>query len=197
MTITDFGNPIIIGRGYNVLSTEIYLQVIGMQRFDLGTTIAVVLLVPSVIAFLFNYYFTKKSHAMISGQAKPQLPPSSRAKRTGFATYSWIIAGIMLSVIAVIIVKSFIKVWMYNWGFTTGHYQFKIPGGTGVLWMSLWISIFVGFFGALLTLLNGYIIEKKKLFFAQPLYLFSVIPAAMATLIILVVMVMRSICLAL
>ena len=79
---------------------------------------------------------------------------------------------------------------MYNWGFTTGHYQFKIPGGTGVLWMSLWISIFVGFFGALLTLLNGYIIEKKKLFFAQPLYLFSVIPAAMATLIILVVMVM-------
>ncbi|MCD6121651.1 MAG: hypothetical protein J7K04_07430, partial [Spirochaetales bacterium] len=109
---------------------------------------------------------------MISGQAKPQLPPSSPAKRAGFATYSWIIAGIMLSVIAVIIVKSFIKVWMYNWSFATGHYQFNIPGGTGVLWMSLWISIFVGFFGALLTLLNGYIIEKKKPFFAQPLYLF-------------------------
>lgn len=183
LAITDFGNPIIIGRGYNVLSTEIYLQVIGMQRFDLGTTIAVVLLVPSVIAFLFNYYFTKKSHAMISGQAKPQLPPSSRLKKTGFAAYSWVIAGILLSVVGVIVVKSFIKVWMYNWNFTTGHYHFKIPGGIGVLWMSLWISIFVGFFGALLTILNGYIIEKKKPFFAQPLYLFSVIPAAIPGLV--------------
>ena len=183
LAITDFGNPIIIGRGYNVLSTEIYLQVIGMQRFDLGTTIAVVLLVPSVIAFLLNYYFTKKSHAMISGQAKPQLPPSSRLKKTGFAAYSWVIAGILLSVIAVIVVKSFIKVWMYNWTLTTGHYQFKIPGGISVLWTSLWIAVFVGFFGALLTILNGYIIEKKKPFFAQTLYLFSVIPAAIPGLV--------------
>ena len=74
LTITDFGNPIIIGRGYRVLATEIYLQVIGMQRFDLGTTISVVLLVPSVITFLLNYYFTQKSNALISGQAVSALP---------------------------------------------------------------------------------------------------------------------------
>ncbi len=183
LAITDFGNPIIIGRGYNVLSTEIYLQVIGMQRFDLGTTIAVVLLVPSIIAFLLNYYFTKKSHSLISGQANPHLPPSRPLKKYGFAAYSWTIAGILLSVIAVIIVKSFIKVWMYNWSFTTGHYQFKIPGGISVLWTSLKIALFVGFFGAFLTIVNGYIIEKKKPFFAQPLYLFSVIPAAIPGLV--------------
>ncbi len=82
LTITDFGNPIIIGRGYRVLATEIYLQVIGMQRFDMGTTIAVILLVPSVIAFMLNYYFTQKSNSLVSSQAKPTLTPSRPAKNT-------------------------------------------------------------------------------------------------------------------
>ena len=183
LAITDFGNPIIIGRGYKVLSTEIYLQVIGMQRFDLGTTIAVVLLVPSVIAFLINYYFTKKSSSMISGRANPKLPPSRPLKKWSFTIYSWLIAVILLSVIGVIVVKSFVKVWMYNWSLTTAHYHFKIPGGTGVLWTSLWIAIVVGVVAAFVTLVNGYVIEKKKPFFAQPLYLFSVIPAAIPGLV--------------
>ncbi len=183
LAITDFGNPIIIGRGYHVLSTEIYLQVIGMQRFDLGTTIAVILLVPSLIAFMLNYYFTKKSNSMISSLAKPEIPPSRPLKKAGFTAFSWTIAFILVSIIGVIVFKSFIKVWMYNWHFTGSHYQFKIPGGIGVLWTSFWISLFVAVFGSLFTMLNGYIIEKKKPFFAQPLYLLSVVPAAIPGLV--------------
>lgn len=183
LAITDFGNPIIIGRGYHVLSTEIYLQVIGMQRFDLGTTIAVILLVPSLIAFMLNYYFTKKSNAMISSLAKPEIPPTRPLKKAAFTIFSWTIAFILVSVLGVIVIKSFFKVWMYNWSFTTSHYHFKIPGGTGVLWTSFWISAIVAVVGSLLTMLNGYIIEKKKPFFAQPLYLLSVVPAAIPGLV--------------
>ncbi len=183
LAITDFGNPIIIGRGYHVLSTEIYLQVIGMQRFDLGTTIAVILLVPSLIAFILNYYFTKKSNSMISSLAKPEIPPTRPLKKAGFTAFSWTVAFILVSIIGVIVFKSFVKVWMYNWHFTGSHYQFKIPGGMGVLWTSFWISLFVAVFGSLFTMLNGYIIEKKKPFFAQPLYLLSVVPAAIPGLV--------------
>jgi iron(III) transport system permease protein len=178
LTITDFGNPIIIGRGYRVLATEIYLQVIGMQRFDLGTTIAVVLLVPSVIAFLLNYHFTRKSHALISGQAQPALHESRPLRKWSFSVFCWLTALVMMSVIGVVLVKAFVAVWMYNWTLSLRHFSFRIPGGIGVLWTSLWISILVGLAGASLTLLNGYVIEKKKPFFAQPLYLLSVIPAA-------------------
>ncbi|MCK5197415.1 MAG: ABC transporter permease subunit, partial [Spirochaetales bacterium] len=183
LAITDFGNPIIIGRGYKVLSTEIYLQVIGMQRFDLGTTVAVILMVPSILAFLLNYYFTKKNASMISSLANPEIPPSRPAKKWIFTIYSWFIAFILLSIVGVIVYKSFVKVWMYNWTFTMNHFSFRIPGGMGVLWTSLWISIIVGIFGAFLTMLNGYIIEKKNPFFAQPLYLFSIIPAAIPGLV--------------
>ncbi|RLD29398.1 MAG: hypothetical protein DRI73_10985 [Bacteroidetes bacterium] len=183
LAITDFGNPIIIGRGYKVLSTEIYLQVIGMQRFDLGTTVAVILMVPSITAFLLNYYFTKKSASMISSLANPTIPPSRPAKKWFFTIFSWTVAFILFSIVGIIVYKSFVKVWMYNWAPTLDHYNFRIPGGLSVLWTSLWISLAVGFLGAFLTMLNGYIIEKKNPFFAQPLYLFSIIPAAIPGLV--------------
>ena len=184
LTITDFGNPIIIGRNYKVLATEIYLQVIGMQRFDMGATIAVILLVPSVTAFLLNYYFTKRNTALISGAAKPTLTPSSPFKKRIFTSYCWIIAGILVSVILVIIFKSFVTLWMYNWTPTLKHFNFRVPGGgMGVLWTSLWISIVVAISASFLTMVNAYIIEKRKPFFAQPLYLMSVIPAAIPGLV--------------
>ena len=183
LTITDFGNPIIIGRGYRVLATEIYLQVIGMQRFDMGTTIAVILLVPSVIAFMLNYYFTQKSNSLVSSQAKPTIPPSRKLKKYSFTSYCWVIAGLLFSVIIIVVIKAFVKLWMYDWTLTMKHFNFRIPGGLGVLWTSMWISVFVAVIGSSVTMINGYIIEKKKPFFAQPLYMLSVIPAAIPGLV--------------
>lgn len=183
LTITDFGNPIIIGRGYKVLSTEIYTQVIGMQRFDMGATIAVVLLIPSVTAFMLNYYFSKKSHSLVSSASKPDLPPTRPLKKFGFGVFCWLIAGVLASVIVVVIVKAFINVWMYDWSLTLRHFSFRIAGGRGVLWTSLWISITVAIVSSIVTMINGYLIEKKKPFFAQPLYMMSVIPAAIPGLV--------------
>jgi len=55
-----------------------------MQRFDLGATISVILLIPSVGAFLLNYYLTRKSYSLISGQARPFLQPSRPFKKWAF-----------------------------------------------------------------------------------------------------------------
>jgi len=202
LTITDFGVPVVIGGNYNVLATEIYQQVIGMQRFDLGATISVILLIPSVGAFLLNYYLTKKSYALISGQARPFLQPSRPFKKWAFTIYCWIPCTFILIVFASVFLGSFVKTWPYDFSLTFRHYDFPSLGGhaplwtnfwTSVLkgewqsiiaykyapiWNSLWISILVAIGGASLTLLAGYIVEKKKPKGDQVLYTLSVLPAA-------------------
>jgi len=202
LTITDFGVPVVIGGNYNVLATEIYQQVIGMQRFDLGATISVILLIPSVGAFLLNYYLTKKSYALISGQARPFLQPSRPFKKWAFTIYCWIPCTFILIVFASVFLGSFVKTWPYDFSLTLRHYDFPSLGGhaplwtnfwTSVLkgewqsiiaykyapiWNSLWISILVAIGGASLTLLAGYIVEKKKPKGDQVLYTLSVLPAA-------------------
>jgi iron(III) transport system permease protein len=202
LTITDFGVPVVIGGNYSVLATEIYQQVIGMQRFDLGATISVILLIPSVGAFLLNYYLTKKSYALISGQARPFLQPSRPFKKWAFTLYCWIPCIFILIVFVSVFVASLVKTWPYDFSFTFRHYNFPSLGGHAPLWTnfwasvlkgewqsiiaykyapiwnSLWVSILVAIGGASLTLLTGYIVEKKRPKGDQVLYTLSVLPAA-------------------
>ncbi|MBW2055996.1 MAG: ABC transporter permease subunit [Deltaproteobacteria bacterium] len=184
LTITDFGNPVVIGADYNVLATEIYAQVTNLYRFDLGATVSVILLVPSVAAFMFNYYVTRKSFALISGAARPFIRPSRPLRKWGFFTYCSLVSASIIMVFATVVMGSFVSVWPYDWSLTLKHYRFPSLGGYSAIWTSFWISILVGFFGAFFTLIAGYIVEKKKPFGVQILYLLSVMPAAIPGLVL-------------
>ena len=183
LTITDFGNPVVIGGNYNVLATEIYSQVTNLYRFDLGATIAIILLVPSMIAFLLNYYISRKSFSMISGAARPFIPPSKPFKKIAFTSYSILVSASIIMIFATVIVGSFVKVWPYDWSLTLDHYTFPSIGGYSAIWTSFWISLIVGVVGAFSTLVAAYAMETRKPFFKQTLYFFSVMPAAIPGLV--------------
>jgi len=184
LTITDFGNPVVIGGNYNVLATEIYAQVTNLYRFDLGATVSVILLVPSVAAFMFNYYVTRKSFALISGAARPFIRPSRPFRKWGFTLYCSLVSASIILVFVTVVMGSFVNVWPYDWSLTLKHFRFPSLGGYAAIWTSLWISLLVGFLGAVFTLVAGYIVEKKKPFGVQLLYLLSVMPAAIPGLVL-------------
>lgn len=203
LTITDFGIPVVIGGNYSVLATEIVSQVFGLQRFDLGATISVILLVPSIGAFAINYYLTRKSYALISGQARPFLQPSRPLKKWGFTIYCALICLSILIVFVTVFLGSFVKTWPYDFSLTLRHFDFPSLGAHAPLWTDFWtsvlpessfrtmiaykyapiwtsllVAIVVAIAGAFLTLIAGYLIEKKKPKGEQVLYTLSVLPAA-------------------
>jgi iron(III) transport system permease protein len=183
LTITDFGNPVVIGADYNVLATEIYAQVTNLYRFDLGATISIILLVPSLMAFMFNYYISRKTFSMISGAAKPVIPPSRPFKKLVYKTYCSLVSLSIVLVFLTVVVGSFVKIWPYDWSLTLQHYHFPSIGGYSAIWTSLWISLIVGIAGAFLTLIAGYVMETRKPYFKQLIYLLSVMPAAIPGLV--------------
>ena len=203
LTITDFGIPVVIGGNYSVLATEIVSQVFGLQRFDLGATIGVILLIPSIMAFMINYYLTRKSYAMISGQARPFLPPSRPLKKWGFTIYSVLISACILLVFVTVFFGSFVRTWPYDFSLTLAHFDFPSLGASVPLWTAFWhsvlapgplrdmiaikyapiwtslmVSLVVAIVGASVTLVAAYIVEKKKPRGEQLLYSLSVLPAA-------------------
>jgi iron(III) transport system permease protein len=183
LTITDFGNPVVIGANYNVLATEIYAQVTNLYRFDLGATISIILLVPSLMAFMFNYYISRKTFSMISGAAKPVIPPSRPLKKISFSIYCSLVTFAIFLVFATVIIGSFVKIWPYDWTLTFAHYKFPSIGGYSAIWTSVWVSLIVGVVGAFITLVAGYIMETRRPFFKQGIYLLSVMPAAIPGLV--------------
>lgn len=183
LTITDFGNPVVIGGNYNVLATEIYAQVTNLYRFDLGATISIILLVPSLMAFMLNYYISRKTFAMISGAAKPVIPPSRPLKKFSFTSYCSLVSFSIILIFATVVIGSFVKIWPYDWSLTFAHYKFPSIGGYPAIWTSVWVSLIVGIVGSFITLVAGYAMETRKPFFKQFVYFLSVMPAAIPGLV--------------
>jgi iron(III) transport system permease protein len=183
LTITDFGNPVVIGANYNVLATEIYAQVTNLYRFDLGATISIILLVPSMMAFMLNYYISRKTFSMISGAARPVIPPSRPLKKISYTVYCGLVTSAIFLVFATVIIGSFVKIWPYDWSLTLAHYSFPSIAGYSAIWTSVWVSLIVGIVGAFITLVAGYVMETRKPFFKQTIYFLSVMPAAIPGLV--------------
>jgi len=183
LTITDFGNPVVIGANYNVLATEIYAQVTNLYRFDLGATISIILLVPSMMAFMLNYYISRKTFSMISGAAKPVIPPSRPLKKTLFTSYCSLVSFSIIVIFATVVLGSFVNIWPYDWSLTLRHYSFPSIAGYSAIWTSVWVSLIVGVVGAFLTLVASYVMETRKPFFKQGIYFLSVMPAAIPGLV--------------
>ncbi len=51
-SLSDFGTPIVIGGGFNVLATEAYLNITGVSNIPLASAMSIYLLIPSLVFFL-------------------------------------------------------------------------------------------------------------------------------------------------
>ena len=68
-SVADFGNPMVISGNYRVLSVQAYLQIAGMYDLSRGATLAVLLLIPTLTAFLLQkYWVSKRSYVTVTGK---------------------------------------------------------------------------------------------------------------------------------
>lgn len=70
-SLADFGNPLVLGGGYEVLSTKIFFAVVG-ARYDLGNaaTLAMILLSLTLIAFWLQMrWLGNKSYVTVTGKS--------------------------------------------------------------------------------------------------------------------------------
>jgi len=178
ITITDFGNAMVIGGDYSVLATEIYNQVSGQMNFNLGSVIAIVLLIPVFIAFAIERIADRKQHAMISDNASPLVPHNNKRFDSLMFIYASIICGLILLVIGIVIYASFVKLWPYNMSFTLKNYQFSSQGGYEPLITSIIVSVLAAIIGVVLVIASAYVVNKNKGFMSGLINFFSILPAA-------------------
>ncbi len=61
MVVTDYGIPLMIGGKNTTLAVMMYQQVLGQMDFGKGAVIGVLLLIPAIVTFLFNFIFKNSS----------------------------------------------------------------------------------------------------------------------------------------
>jgi iron(III) transport system permease protein len=181
LCMTDFGNPILIGGRYNVLATEIYAQVVGMNDFPSAAVMSVVLLVPCLVAYVVNTYVVgRRSYVTVSAGARTALRPTP-------PTVRWVLFGIsggialgIAAIYALIPLGSVVRLWGSDWSLSLAHYGFRSTvEGAWPIWNSVKLATISGVIGTVLALLTAYVVERRRAPAARTIEALSLLPAAL------------------
>ena len=161
---TDFGVPKVIGGNYNVLATDIYKEVVGMQNFQMGAVISMVLLVPAMIAFFIDRYSRKKQISFLTSMSvvfKPKKYFKVDMIMLGFCSC---LALIIILMIGMAQYGAIVKFWPYNLNFTLKNYNFEEAGlGWESFYNSVRLAFYAAIFGTIIIFIGSYLIEKLRL----------------------------------
>jgi iron(III) transport system permease protein len=181
LCMTDFGNPILIGGRYNVLATEIYSQVIGMNDFAAAATMSIVLVVPCLAAYLVNAYWVgSRSYVTVSAAARTTVRPTPAAIRWPLFFVSGGISGFIALIYSLIPIGSLVRLWGSDWSLTVRHYAFASTAeGAWPIWNSFRLAMLAGLAGMVIALCTAYLIERKRPPGARAIEFLSLLPAAL------------------
>jgi iron(III) transport system permease protein len=168
LVITDFGVPKVVGGQASVLATDIYKQVVGQQNFQMGAVVALILLMPAVLAFVVEAQLRKRQSAALGVRAVP-LQPKPDALRDGVLfVFCLVVAGVLLAMIAVAVFASLATYWPYNLTPSFKNYDFDNMdgGGWATYGHSLTLATATAVIGALATFVSAWLVEKPRHFAA-------------------------------
>ena len=163
LVFTDFGVPKVIGGNYNVLATDIYREVVGMQNFQMGAVISIVLLIPALLAFALDQYSRKRQAAQLTSRAVVYVPKPHKMRDNLSLAYCMFITLLVLAILGMAQFGALVKFWPYNLSLTLKHYNFEVAGlGWDSFYNSVRMSLYAAFFGTILIFVGSYLVEKMR-----------------------------------
>ena len=176
-SIADFGNPILIGGNFGVLSTEVFFSVVGAQ-LDQGraATLGILLLAFALAAFFAQRWLLgRKVYTSLAGKGdsglSTQLPDRVRQLCYG-VTIPW--SALTLIIYSMALVGGFVETWGRDYTPTFKHYAkaFAIEWTShgilwaGAAWNSFWTTIKLSAIAAPLTaalgILSAYLLTRQS-----------------------------------
>ncbi|WP_299617697.1 iron ABC transporter permease [Pelagibius sp.] len=176
-SLADFGNPLVLGGRFGVLSTEIFFSIVGSQ-YDQGraAVLAMVLLTFTLGAFYAQRRWVgRKSYATVTGKGDSGLYAPLPKLVTGAAyglALPW--AALTFVIYVMIMVGGFVETWGRDHSLTLRHYieAFSITTSehgliwSGAAWNSFWTTITIATIAAPLTatigLLTAYVLVRQR-----------------------------------
>ena len=176
-SMADFGNPLILGGNFDVLSTEIFFAIVGAQ-YDQGraAVLAIVLLGFTLTAFFAQRkWLGKKSYTTVSGKGDSGVHPlMPRALAIPVLAIAAIWSTFTVTIYGMIVYGSMVKLWGVDNTLTFKHYvtAFSVRitekgwQWTGSAWDSFWTTIQIATIAAPLTaavgLITAYLLTRQS-----------------------------------
>jgi iron(III) transport system permease protein len=163
-SLADFGNPIILGGEFEVLSTEIYFSIVG--RFDqaLAATLGLILLSFSLTAFLVQrHWLGERSYVTVTGKPQSGQPmPLPKGLEIGLLVFCGLWCAFTLVIYLSVVSGGFVEIWGINNTFTLRHYRLLIRDGMDALQTTLILAGVSAPLTAVVGILLAYLVVRHR-----------------------------------
>lgn len=148
-SIADFGNPVVVGGQFSVLSTDIFFAIVGAQ-YDQGraASLAWILTIFALAVFaLQRGLLGKQNYTTVSGKGDSGIPmplPDGVRRSLNAVVYPWLAFTVIVYLFA--FAGGFVQTWGRDYTFTLTHFKtaFGLEWGQfGLVWAgTAWNSLF-------------------------------------------------------
>ena len=162
--VSDFGAPKVIGGNFNVLSVDVFKQVVGQHNFSMGAVVGLLLLAPSIVSFLIDWTVRRKLKAQLTARSVPFSPKRRRLADPLLGLFCGLVCALLLAVIGMAVYTSLIKLWPYDLSFTLRHYHFALVESdmAAAYGNSLLVAFATALGGSIIVFTGAYLIEKTR-----------------------------------
>lgn len=179
--LSDFGNPMLVGGRFSVLSVEIYTQLTGWLDAGSSAVMGLLLVAPSVALFMAQNRLARKSAERLAttGGRPSGLPPKARSAASRAFLFA-LCASVTLAVaaqFAAICLGAFQKLWGIRTEFTAEHLAAALSYGKELRNTALF-SLAAAALSTLVSMLAAFIVSRTELPFRRTIDVLCQVPAA-------------------
>jgi len=179
-SMADFANPLILSGKYKVLSVEAYLEVTGMHRLQNGAALSILLLIPTLVAFLIQrYWVNRKTYVTVTGKPSARIVEiASKPVKIFLITMMGVISAFLIGLYSTIVAGCFVKNWGIDYSFTLENITEALSRAKDALIDTTTLAAVATPIAGILAMIVAMIIVRKKFPGKKPLQLLVLMPFA-------------------
>ncbi|MCA9918001.1 MAG: iron ABC transporter permease [Anaerolineales bacterium] len=163
-SLADLGNPLLISGNVNLLAAQIFLAIAGEFDYQKASTLAVVLLIPTLLVFIVQRYWVgRRSYISVTGKpASGHIMVKEPVTRWSFITVTYATTALIVVMYASIIIGSFSKVWGIDFTPTLEHWKLMLGRGIEAILDTTFLSIMATPVAGLLGMGIAFLVVRKQ-----------------------------------
>ncbi|MBA4385426.1 MAG: hypothetical protein C0410_11870 [Anaerolinea sp.] len=163
-SLADLGNPLFIAGNKTVLSSQIFLAVIGEYNYQKASALSLVLIIPTLIIFLVQrYYVNRRTYISVTGKpAGSQIVEKDPVIRWVVNVTAYLIIAFIILLYVTIIYGSFSSAWGVDFTPTLKHWSMALTRGVEAILDTTFLSAMATPFAAILGMIIAWLVVRKK-----------------------------------
>jgi iron(III) transport system permease protein len=163
-SLANFANPILLGGDFDVLSTSIYLAIIGRYDEVLAASLGIVLLSITLTTFLVQrYWIGKRSYVTVTGKPSRRVAlPLPKVLDYSLLGISLVWVLLTITLYSSVFLGGFVKLWGINNSLTLMHYKRFLTDGFESYITTIKLAALSAPLTAIIGLLIAYLVSRYQ-----------------------------------